>query len=209
MAVILGRKPGGGGSGPGSGVTSIAKSGDSGLTGAVTLSEGSGVTLTQVGQDIEVAAADSVKYAALADYKADGTAGGAFNNAAWRTRDLNTEVYDPDGIVSLAANQFTLQAGTYIIDWVAPAIAVNSHATRLFNVTDAAEVAVGGAAFANSGTFLGNVSPGTGMVTIASAKAFAIEHQCETTKATDGFGAPTSFAVTNEVYTQVWIRKIA
>jgi hypothetical protein len=57
MAYILGRgSSGSGGGGPGSGVTSIAKSGDSGLAGAVTLSEGDGVTLTQVGQDIEVAA---------------------------------------------------------------------------------------------------------------------------------------------------------
>lgn len=37
------------------GVSSIAKSGDTPLTGAVTLSEGSNITLTQVGQDIEIA----------------------------------------------------------------------------------------------------------------------------------------------------------
>lgn len=40
----------------GGGVDSIAKSGDTGLTGDVTLSEGSGVTLTQSGNDIEIAA---------------------------------------------------------------------------------------------------------------------------------------------------------
>ena len=39
---------------PGGGVTSIAKEGESGLTGAVTLSEGTYVDLTQVGQDIEI-----------------------------------------------------------------------------------------------------------------------------------------------------------
>jgi hypothetical protein len=42
--------------GASAGVSSIAKAGDTPLTGAVTLSEGSNVTLTQVGNDIEIAA---------------------------------------------------------------------------------------------------------------------------------------------------------
>lgn len=46
---------GSGGTGTGGGVTSIAKFGSSGLTGDVTLSAGSSITLTQTGQDIEVA----------------------------------------------------------------------------------------------------------------------------------------------------------
>lgn len=41
-------------SGSGSGVSSIAKEGSTALTGSVTLSEGSNVTLTQVGNDIEI-----------------------------------------------------------------------------------------------------------------------------------------------------------
>ena len=36
-------------------------------------------------------------------------------NGAWTKRTLNTEAYDPDGIVSLAASVFTLIAGTYIV----------------------------------------------------------------------------------------------
>lgn len=54
MPTVLSRKPGGGG-GSGGGVTSLSESGQPALTGAVTFSEGSGVTLTQVGQDIEIA----------------------------------------------------------------------------------------------------------------------------------------------------------
>lgn len=43
----------------GGGVSSISKLGSSALTGAVTLSEGSNITLTQVGNDIEIAASIS------------------------------------------------------------------------------------------------------------------------------------------------------
>ncbi|TVL99580.1 MAG: hypothetical protein CV087_17635 [Candidatus Brocadia sp. WS118] len=41
------------------GVESIAVEGETALTGAVTLSEGTGITLTQVGQDIEIAATNN------------------------------------------------------------------------------------------------------------------------------------------------------
>jgi hypothetical protein len=44
------------GGGGGGGVSTLAKSGDTPLTGAVTLSEGSNISLTQVGNDIEIAA---------------------------------------------------------------------------------------------------------------------------------------------------------
>lgn len=49
-------------------VESIAKSGSAALTGAVTLSQGANVTLTQVGQDIEVAATGAAGAPSDADY---------------------------------------------------------------------------------------------------------------------------------------------
>ncbi|SVB60040.1 uncharacterized protein METZ01_LOCUS212894, partial [marine metagenome] len=45
-------------------------------------------------------------YAIIADQKAQNTAGGTFTSGAWRTRDLNTEITDPDGIVSISSNEF-------------------------------------------------------------------------------------------------------
>lgn len=42
------------------GVTGFSKSGSTALTGAVTISEGSGVTLTQAGQDVAIASAGAV-----------------------------------------------------------------------------------------------------------------------------------------------------
>ena len=37
-------------------------------------------------------------HAIICDQKAGGTAGGTFTEGAWRTRDLNTEITDADGI---------------------------------------------------------------------------------------------------------------
>ena len=47
-------------------------------------------------------------YAILADVKANSTNGGTFTAGAWRTRDLNTEIADPDGIVSISTDSFCL-----------------------------------------------------------------------------------------------------
>ena len=56
-----------------------------------------------------------VSYAIIAEQQSAGTEAGTFTSGAWRTRSLNTEITDPDGIVSLSSNGFTLQAGTYFI----------------------------------------------------------------------------------------------
>ena len=49
---------------------------------------------------------------------------------------MNTEAFDPDGIVTLSSNQFTLQAGSYFINAMAPAQSVVNHQLRLRNITD-------------------------------------------------------------------------
>ena len=68
-----------------------------------------------------VAGGKFASYAVIADAKSVGTEGGTFTNNADRTIDLNTEIFDPDSIVSISSNQFTLQAGNYFIEASAPA----------------------------------------------------------------------------------------
>ena len=77
-------------------------------------------------------------YAILADQKAAGTGGGASSANAWTESVLNTEIADPDSIVSISSNQFTLGAGNYLIKWVKTFF--NSHrvTTRLYDVTNSA-----------------------------------------------------------------------
>ena len=145
-------------------------------------------------------------YAVLADVKAYNAEGGTFTSGAWRTRDLNTEVTDADGIVSISSNQFTLQAGSYLIKARCPAYNVNRHVCRLYNITDSSEVILGSSTF--------NLTDGqvdstlSGKTTISSAKVFEIQHRCNSTSPnTLGQGIGNDFSSVNSVFTVVEIYK--
>lgn len=151
----------------------------------------------------------------LQDQKASGTNGGTFTSGAWRTRDLNTTVFNSIIGFSLAANQFTLLSGTYIIRASAPGVISARHATRLQNITDASTVLAGTSEFSS---LLSDPTEGfttrsfiIGDFTITATKVFEIQHRCDHTQATLGFGvaAGGSFAVANELYTEAQIWKIA
>jgi len=115
--------------------------------------------------------------------------GGTFTSGAWRTRDLNTEISDADGIVSISSNQFTLQSGTYTIRWIAPAYNVTYHLSQLYGATTASSFGYGSAHRTGvSGGDTEQESNGMAIVTLSSAEAFEIRHQCATTR-TWGFGA--------------------
>lgn len=145
-------------------------------------------------------------HAVISDTKAANTAGGTFTSGAWRTRDLNTEDYDPDGIVSISSNQFTLQAGTYRISARAPGAGVAGHKALLYNVTDASNALIGSSEY--PGTLSQSDSIIIGLVTLTGAKSFEVRHWATATKATDGFGVASNVGV-SEVYTVVEITKIA
>ena len=49
----------------------------------------------------DVADRGHIDIAIIADQKSNGTDGGTATNGAWRTRDLNTEISDTDGICLL------------------------------------------------------------------------------------------------------------
>lgn len=152
----------------------------------------------------------NAKYACLVDEKTTGTDGGTFTSGAWRTRDLNVEQSDTHGIVSLSANRFTLAAGSYVINAKCPAMQVNAHKGQLYNVTYSAAVALRGCRPAhvdNSSVTQTDAIIG-GLFTITGTEVFEIQHQCATTKATNGFGKAAGFS-TVEVYTQVELWKVA
>lgn len=149
----------------------------------------------------------------LEDQKAQNTDGGTFTSGAWQTRTLNTEVADVNSVCTLSSNQFTLSAGTYDIVFWAMGVACDRHQTRIQNVTDGTTIRLGVSAYSdsmdNSGDALliATLSQGAGRFTIAASKALELQHRCETTKATNGYGVAANF--TTEVYAQVWLRKVA
>ena len=150
---------------------------------------------------------NAISIAIIVDQKSDGTHGGDFNSGAWRTRDLNTEVFDPDGIVSISSNQFTLAAGTYLIEYSAPGYDTNTHQTKLYDITGSADLNFGTSEYSGAGDAIVTRSFGKFIHTITSANVYEIRHYAETTKSGSGFGiaaAPSNV----EVYTMVTITKL-
>jgi len=144
-------------------------------------------------------------YAIICDQKSQGTSGGTFTSGAWRTRDLNTEISDTDGIVSISSNQFTLAAGNYLIKASAPARNVGKHQPRLYSVTDSASVQVGQTGHTGSNnnfyvSVFARVSP-------TGSHTYEIQHRSSSTNNGTGFGENANLDV--EKYTVVEIYKEA
>ena len=148
-------------------------------------------------------------YAIICDQKAHDTAGGTFTKDAWRDRDLNTEIADADGIVSISSDQFTLGAGTYLINWSAPAYRVDSHVSRLYDVTGSAVLAVGFSAWSADSERGGTRSEGFHRHTITGNNVYKIQHWSSQTGSTDGMGRASNLDDAVEKYTWVKIFKEA
>ena len=136
-------------------------------------------------------------------YGAQGTAG-QFND-----RDLNTIHFDPNNIVSLSNNQFTLQTGTYVIEWSCPSYRTNRHLTQLYNVTTSSLVEYGQMAYANSANNVHDFSTGIAHVVLTSATVFKIQSYIESTTGGSGdFGIAINGINVPNIYTRVKITQI-
>ena len=163
---------------------------------------------------IEEAVADMTalmaeRYILLQDQKADGTQGGASSAATHHTRVLNTEVTDTHGLCSLAANQFTLAAGTYRIAASAPCLAGDAHRAYLYNATGAAVLLLGTCEYSGAATeTIQTRSLVCGRFTVAAAQALELRHHITTARATNGLGATAGDTSTVEIYAQVELWKV-
>lgn len=141
------------------------------------------------------------------DQKTSGTSGGGFTSGAWRTRTLNTTIINTITGASIATNQITLPAGTYLFEAAAPGHRVGNHAARLQNITDTATTLPGSSEVSEQpGAIVSNKSFIVGTFTISGTKVFEVQHQCATTNGSDGFGPSAGFGT--EVYTTVKIQKV-
>lgn len=145
-------------------------------------------------------------YILIQDQKAQNTSGGTFTSGSWQTRDLNTEVVDTGNNASVSSNQITLEAGTYRFRISCPALRVDNHQARLYNISDSTVVAYGTSEFNGSGGYQATTrSIIEGRFTIAGSKVFEVQHRCVATFATVGLGAACNLAT--EIYTTAEFEK--
>ena len=155
-----------------------------------------------------VAWSASPKYAYLYDSKTSGTAGGAYPNAdTWVVRTINTED-DPDNIITLNANQFTLTAGTYHIRAEMPALSVNEFVAAIYNVTDNQYTLIGQTAWNTAGELYQTHSVITGRITINATKTFELRMRGKIANNSQyALGSPVIFTGVPEIYSQITIIK--
>ena len=149
-------------------------------------------------------------HAFIEDRKSAATNGGTFSSGAWRHRDLNTEVYDPDGIVSISSNNFALAGSSsdkYRVYFIAPAYKVDVHQARLYCTTNSSVITYG----------MATVSKGNAPVTSESmgearcdgGKTYRIEHYSWQTIGSEGFGSTWEANWCQGRFTQIQIQREA
>lgn len=139
------------------------------------------------------------------DVKAQNVSSGTFTSGADRTRDLNTLEGDTS-FISLSANQFTLDPGTYDVQARAEAYRVANHKVQLYNITDSNIDILGSSSYASAANDAASNSTLFGTIIITESTIFEIRHRCATTLATNGFGSKSGVEV--ETFCQVKITKL-
>lgn len=140
-------------------------------------------------------------YCYLREEQASGTNGGTSTAGSYAARVLNTKVVDTGGVCTLAANQFTLVAGTYRIAARAPGEDCGRNKLILYDVTSAAVLLVGAGAFHGAANVETDATL-KGRFTVAAAHALELRWMCETGLASIGLGVACSFG-DSEVYAEV------
>ena len=167
----------------------------------------SAVATAKIADNAVTGAKYVISVARITDSKTSGTSGGTFTSGAWRTRDLNTIEDDPDSIVTLSSNQFTLGAGTYLIQWSAPGYRVDRHKTQLYDVTGATDLGKGSSEYTSNAHSIQTISVGSDVVTLTANNTFEIQHRCGTTVNPNGLGVESGMAA--EKYAMVTIFKLS
>lgn len=150
--------------------------------------------------------------ALFSQVEAVNVAGGTFTFGAWRTRVLNTEVYDSNAFASLASNRITLPAGTYYLSAMGTVhVAVLAHRMKLYNITAAADVpncvSLSGVSVATNTNLTVYIAPV--LATFGVTTQIELQHRCSTTRATDGFGRASNIGAYPEAYAYVLVEKVS
>jgi len=147
------------------------------------------------------------KTAVIVHDETSGTSGGQITPVnTFKTRKITSVLSDPSAMVSLASNQITLPAGTYVFS--GSMVYYNTYHTliRLYNITASAASIMGptGRAADNSSLILSLY----GIVTVTVTTIFELQHEVSNTLGTNDAGISTSVPNPNERYMQMLITKI-
>ena len=152
---------------------------------------------------------DASYFAIFRDEKTSGTDGGGTTATTYVQRDLNTEVSDTRGIVSLGSDLFTPQiAGTYLIEVSAPAYDCANHKLQLYNASTLSVVTYGQVSATSTGNNSQNSATLIATFTANGSHAYSIKHWAASTKATTGFGNAVGDGAV-EVYCEVYLQLIS
>ena len=129
-------------------------------------------------------------YALICELNGDTTDAGTLTANTWMTRDVTHEQADPDGIVTLdGSGNFTLQAGTYFVEWSAPAYRCDRHTSRLYDVNAGIAKGFGTIEFSqDSSGYAMTASRGFARFTISSSNTYRIQTKGNITNSGDGLG---------------------
>lgn len=140
--------------------------------------------------------------------QASGTSGGGFTSGSFLKRTLNTTIVNQITGCTLTSSVIALPAGTYQVLVFAPAFKVVGHKARLQNTTDGTTIALGQSALAAAVDDAETNAVLQTVFTLTATKNVEVQHQAQTTSATQGFGRACSFGV-DEIYTIIQIVKLS
>jgi hypothetical protein len=140
--------------------------------------------------------------------QANNTSGGTFTSGSYTKRVLNTTVVNNITGCSIASSVITLPAGTFAVRASAPAFAVIAHKARIQNTTAGTTLALGQNQYANASATAQTSCEILTIFTLSVSSTIELQHRCEATRATTGFGVSCVFG-DSEIYSQIMIQRIA
>lgn len=162
-------------------------------------------------QSVEASVASSRQHAIFRSDVAAGAASGTAIDSAWTRRDFNTEVLNEIVGASLVGNQFVLPAGKYKWRSWAAYYRTARVSSRLYNVTDSADVIIGESSYSDNGADADQVTPKTeGIFTLGAEKTLELQYYAEvSTGGTNGLGVNNAVgAGVIGIFAQVEVEKI-
>lgn len=139
------------------------------------------------------------------DHKASGADGGTCTSTSnYMPRDLNFVEKAASFATLSSTNKMQMAAGAYRYRCEGPAFKTAQHNVRLQNLTDATTIKVGTSAYAGAAESVTTASSVEAVFTIAAPKLIQLQHRCNTTRATNGFGVSHTFGTNIYSRCAIW-----